>query len=235
MFDIRWRWWWERNNYNDIASYISNRSANLLLSDKISTVNGKATYKLNFGENLWGRKFIKVTDPVTGHSTGKIFYVTHSGWWNRRGDNSINAEMLAFSLDKKSYNVGEIVKLDLPNFTSGRALVSVESSTGVVSSFWVTNEEAKNGIELEATSAMTPNVFIHVALVQPHSVKGNDLPIRLYGVQPIRVIDEQTTLQPEIEMPEEIAPESEASVTVSEKNGSPMTYTIAVVDEGLLT
>ena len=87
------------------------------------------------------------------------------------GDNSINAEMLAFSLDKKSYNVGEIVKLDLPNFTSGRALVSVESSTGVVSSFWVTNEEAKNGIELEATSAMTPNVFIHVALVQPHSVK----------------------------------------------------------------
>ena len=235
VFDIRWRWWWERNNYNDIASYISNRSANLLLSDKISTVNGKATYKLNFGENLWGRKFIKVTDPVTGHSTGKIFYVTYSGWWNRSGgDNSINAEMLAFSLDKKSYNVGEIVKLDLPNFTSGRALVSVESSTGVVSSFWVTNEEAKNGIELEATSAMTPNVFIHVALVQPHSVKGNDLPIRLYGVQPIRVIDEQTTLQPEIEMPEEIAPESEFSVTVSEKNGSPMTYTIAVVDEGLL-
>ena len=100
--------------------------------------------------------------------------------------------MLAFSLDKKSYNVGEIVKLDLPNFTSGRALVSVESSTGVVSSFWVTNEEAKNGIELEATSAMTPNVFIHVALVQPHSLKGNDLPIRLW-CQPIRVIDEQTT------------------------------------------
>ena len=75
----------KKNNYNDIASYISNRSANLLLSDKISTVNGKATYKLNFGENLWGRKFIKVTDPITGHAIGKIFYVTYSGWWNRSG------------------------------------------------------------------------------------------------------------------------------------------------------
>ena len=28
-FDIRWRWWWERSNYNDLASYVSNRSQNL--------------------------------------------------------------------------------------------------------------------------------------------------------------------------------------------------------------
>ena len=163
--------------------------------------------KLNFGENLWGGKFIKVTDPVTGHNTK--MRVTYSGWWNRSGgDNSIVPEMLAFSLDKKSYNVGEIVKLDLPNFTSGRALMN---RLLVSTSFWVTNEEAKNSIELETTSAMTPNVFIHVALVQPHSVKGNDLPIRRHWCSAYKIIDEQTTLQPEIEMPEEIAPESEFS------------------------
>ena len=100
MFDIRWRWWWERNNYNDIASYISNRSANLLLSDKISTINGKATYKLNFGK-IFG-KFIKVTDPVTVTAQVKYSMLPILVGGIEVGDNSINAEMLAFSLDKKS-------------------------------------------------------------------------------------------------------------------------------------
>ena len=48
VFDIRWRWWWERSNYNDLASYVSNRSQNLIYSGTVSTRNGKANYPLEF-------------------------------------------------------------------------------------------------------------------------------------------------------------------------------------------
>ena len=235
VFDIRWRWWWERDDYDDLSRYVSNNSSHLLLSEKINTVNGKANFNLNFGKNLYGRKFIRVTDPVTGHSTGQIFYVTYSGWWNRSGgDNSEGAEMLTFSLDKKSYNVGETIQVDLPEFKNGRALVSIESATGVLKSFWVTSEDSKNGVKLTATKEMTPNVFAHISLIQPHDNKENNLPIRLYGVQGIKVIDPKTELHPLIQMPKEIAPESDFVVSVSEKDNKKMTYTIAVVDEGLL-
>ena len=235
VYDIRWRWWWERDDYDDLSRYVSNNSSSLLISEKINTVNGKANFNLNFEDNLYGRKFIKITDPESGHSTGQIFYVTYSGWWNRSGgDNSEGAEMLTFALDKKEYNVGERIKVDLPEFKNGRALISIESATGVLNSFWVSSEDAKNGIEFEATKDMTPNIFAHISLIQPHDNKDNNLPIRLYGVQVVKVIDPKTELHPLIKMPKEIAPESDFKISISEKNAKEMTYTIAVVDEGLL-
>ena len=109
IYDIRWRWWWERSDYNDLANYVANKSANLIHSGIINTKNGKGNYALEFNKNLYGRKLIRITDPISGHSTGKVFYLTYSGWWNRGGgDNSVGAEMLTFSLDKKSYEVGEL-------------------------------------------------------------------------------------------------------------------------------
>src|SRR5690554_7246357 len=41
-------------------------------------------------------------------------------------------------------------------------------------------------------------------------------------------------LEPLINMPDELAPESSFTIEVKEKNNHDMTYTIAVVDEGLL-
>ena len=235
VFDIRWRWWWERSNYNDLASYVSNRSQNLIYSGTVSTRNGKANYPLEFNKNLYGRKLIKITDPYSGHSTGKIFYVTYSGWWNRGGgDNSAGAEMLSFSLDKKTYEVGDEVEVKIPEFQVGRALISVESASGVVNSFWADSEDSKNGISFEATPEMSPNVYVHIAMIQPHNNKENDLPMRLYGVESIKVVNSETILQPVVEMPKEIEPESDFKINVSEIKGKSMTYTIAVVDEGLL-
>ena len=235
VFDLRWRWWWERSNNNDLASYVANKSANLIHSSVVNTKNGKVNYPLEFNKNLYGRKLIRITDPVSGHSTGQIFYLTYSGWWNRGGgDNGVGVEMLTFSLDKKSYEVGEKVAINIPKFETGRALISIESAAGVIESFWATKEDADQGIEFEATAKMSPNVYVHVAMIQPHSNKENDLPMRLYGIESIKIINTETILEPLLEMPKEIEPESEFKVKVEEKNGKKMTYTIAVVDEGLL-
>jgi len=235
VYDVRWRWWWERSNEDDLARYVSNKSANLIKTDYVNTVNGKAMYELKFGENLYGRKLIRVIDPVSGHSTGKLFYVTYKGWWNSGGqDNPEGAEMLTFSTDKKNYNVGEEVKVELPKFKEGRALVSIESGSKVVESFWVKPNEVSNTFTFKTTPEMAPNVFVHISLIQPHVRVQNDLPIRMYGVQGIGVEDPDTHLEPVINMPEELAPEKEVVINVKEAKGKKMTYTVAVVDEGLL-
>ena len=63
---------------------------------------------------------------------------------------------------------------------------------------------------------------------------GRDRPIRLYGVIPLKVNDPQTRITPVVASADEWAPQSKASITVSESSGRAMNYTLAVVDEGLL-
>ena len=55
----------------------------------------------------------------------------------------------------------------------------------------------------------------------------------MYGIVPIGVVDKNTVLEPQISMPDVLRPEQTVNVKVSEKHGKKMTYTIAVVDEGL--
>jgi len=56
----------------------------------------------------------------------------------------------------------------------------------------------------------------------------------MYGVIPIKVIDPDTIIKPRISAPDVFIPDESAVVQVKEENGRPMTYTLAIVDEGLL-
>jgi alpha-2-macroglobulin len=235
VYEVSWRWWWERSEEDDLARYIANNVSKRVIEDYINTKDGKAMYELNFGKNTWGRKYIKVTDPVSGHSSGALFYTTYKGWWSNAGqDNPGGAEMLTFSTDKNKYNVGEQIKVELPASETGRALVSLESGSSIVDAFWIETSKENHSFNFEATSDMAPNIYIHISYIQPHKQVENDLPIRLYGVQSIRVEDAMTHLSPVITMPDVLAPEENVTIQVGESKGRKMTYTLALVDEGLL-
>ena len=234
IYDVNWRWWWDRDEYDNLASFVSNKSTSLVKSDKISTVNGKALYEMNFESNLWGRKLIRITDPSGGHSTGQTFYLDYRGYWETATQEGPGgAELLTFTTDKKSYEVGEEIAINLPEIKEGRALVSIENGSGILSTFWV-DSKVIGPLYIKATAEMAPNVFINVSLIQPHKNTLNDRPIRLYGIQPVSVTDRSTLLHPVLQMPDVLEPEQEVVMKVSEKDGTEMTYTLAVVDEGLL-
>lgn len=235
IFNVYWRWWWEQTEESDLASFISNQNTHLLKTDYVDTRNGRALYQMNLGTEDWGRKIIRITDLNSGHSTGAIFYTTYKGWWSNAGsDNPGGAEMLMFQADKKSYTVGEKVSVELPVTHKGKALVSIETGSRVLKEFWFEPTSSNPRFTFEATPEMAPNAFIHVSYIQPHNHSKNDFPIRMYGVQGISVENKETHLNPVITMPAELKPASKFSVNVSEKSGKPMTYTIAIVDEGLL-
>ncbi|MEN8204033.1 MAG: MG2 domain-containing protein [Bacteroidota bacterium] len=234
IYDVQWRWWWDRDEYDNLASYVRNQSRNLIKRDRISTVNGEAMYELNFGENLWGRKLIRISDPKGGHSTGQTFYLDYRGYWETASQEGPGgAEMLSFTTDKKAYEVGEVIQISLPETEGGRALISLENGSEIIETFWV-DSPITEALEIEATTAMAPNVFINITLIQAHKNTSNDRPIRLYGIQSVNVTDKSTLLHPVLNMPDVLEPEKHVAFTVSEKEGREMTYTVAVVDEGLL-
>jgi uncharacterized protein YfaS (alpha-2-macroglobulin family) len=145
-----------------------------------------------------------------------------------------SASVLSFNADKKRYAVGDTAVIQLPEASQGRALLSVENGTGIVDARWIELENGRTRFEVPVTRAMSPNVYVSVTLIQPHSEKKNDRPIRLYGVIPLMVVDPDTKLRPQLAAAGEWAPESKVSVAVSEAGGREMSYTVAVVDEGLL-
>ncbi len=233
IYNIQWRWWWEHNNSDDLAQYITNRNENLIYTSTVNTKNGKALFDLNLGQEQWGRKYIRIIDPVSGHSCGKDFYMTY-GNWNESADKPGGAEMLSFSTDKKEYIIGEKIKVNIPEAKAGRVLVSVESGNRIIQSFWVPLDGNDQKIEITATEQMAPNAFVNLTLIQAHNQMKNDLPIRLFGVQPIFVSNPKSELKPLISMPQTLQPETNFTVKVKEENGQPMFYTLAVVDDGLL-
>jgi len=234
VYEIKWRWWWN-SSYDDLASYVGSQYHKPVKSITVNTnTAGKGTFKVNIPDNDGGRYMIRIVDPKSGHATGRTTYF-YKDWWRRSADGDPQAaKMLVFSSDKDKYNVGEKAKVTFPSGTAGRALISIENGTEVLEQLWVKTQKGETTAEIPITKKMTPNVFINISLLQPHASTVNDLPLRLYGVIPVLVNDPNTILEPQISMPKVLRPEENFTVKVSEKQGKKMTYSIAVVDEGLL-
>lgn len=236
LYKISWQWWWD-NTGDGLSNFTQDQYNKLIKEETITLQNGRGGYDIRLDAEYWGRYLLLVRDTRSGHTTGKVFYADDYGWQSRGGgdgDNASAASMLSFTADKDKYNTGEKVRLTIPSSAGGRALVSVETGSKVLKTFWVNTTKGQTNFEFTAEKEMAPNAYVNISLIQPHAQTVNDLPIRMYGVIPITVEDKNSILKPVIKMADVIRPEQPASITVSEENGNHMTYVIALVDEGLL-
>jgi uncharacterized protein YfaS (alpha-2-macroglobulin family) len=234
LYKIKWRWWWEKES-EDLAGYVGKTSYRSIQEDTVKLNNGKSQWHLKVKYPSWGRYLIRVRDLEGKHITSKIVYIDWPGWAGRaQKDQPGGANILTFASDKNEYKSGEKIMLTIPTGKEGRGLVSIESGTRIIKTDWIQGSEEPVRYSLKTTPAMAPNIYIHVTFIQPHMQVKNDLPIRMYGVIPIKIFDPETQLEPQIETAEVFEPEATSLITVKENHGKPMTYTLAVVDEGLL-
>ena len=235
IYRIDWSWWWE-NSRESFETYVNSSTYTPVATGKINTVSGKGSFKFRINYPDWGRYLVYVKDTESGHATGGTVYVDWPEWRGRSSKTDPSGiKMLAFSIDKDSYGIGETVTAIIPASAGGRALATLENGSTVLQREWidVSNWEDTK-YQFKVTPEMAPNVYLHISLLQPHAQTINDLPIRMYGVMPVFVTNKETVLEPQIQMPDVLRPETEFSVTVSEKKGKAMTYTLAIVDDGLL-
>ncbi len=235
LYKLEWRWWWDREE-GSLASFVARESSTRVRDATLTTdAQGRGQWRFRLGEAEWGRYLLRVCDTQGGHCAGQVFYVDSPYWGEGRDQTSPAATMLELSADKESYQVGETAVIQLPQSAQGRALLTVENGSGIIEARWITPGAQDARVSIPVTGAMAPNVYVAVTLLQPHAGKRNDRPIRLYGVIPLPVTDPGTQLKPVVETAAEWRPESEVTVKVSEAAGKAMTYTLAVVDEGLLS
>lgn len=234
LYKLEWRWWWEKDG-DELADYVASENLKPIRSDEVELRDGRGEWTLRIDSPDWGRYLLLAEDMEGGHRAGKVVYVDWPGWAGRGGgENPSGAAMLSLGADRETYHPGDRAVITIPTSAVGRGLVSLESASRVLRVSWIEGSGRTVRYTFEVTPEMAPNVYVHVTFIQPHLAAGNDLPIRLYGVIPIMVEDPKTRLEPVLEVPESFEPESTASFSVREAAGRPMTYTVALVDEGLL-
>ena len=232
-YKVNWYWWW-RAESNTLARHVSDQGLAPMDSKTIKTSNqGLTSYNLNIPRYEWGTYYITAKDTESGHESAVLVYMDWPDYGNRNNDEA-GAMRLAVSLDKNSYNVGDKAIVSFPATKESRAIISVENGSEVLKTFLVKCDADKMKYTFDVTADMQPNVYLNVTLLQPHATVENDLPVRLYGIIPLVATSAESRLNPIITCPDDVLPESEMSITVSEESGRPMSYTLAIVDEGLL-
>ncbi|MDR2805284.1 MAG: alpha-2-macroglobulin [Dysgonamonadaceae bacterium] len=235
IYRIDWSWWWE-NDDESFSGYIDNSSYQPVAKGRLQTVGGKASFQFKVKYPDWGRYLVYVSDRESGHSCGGTVYIDWPEWQGRsKKSDPENIKMLTFTTDKTSYEIGEDITVIIPAAAGGNALLALENGSTILSRAWIpVSNQGDTKYTFKATKEMAPNFYIHISLLQPHSQTINDLPIRMYGVTPVLISNKESLLEPQITMPDVLRPETEFTVEVSEKQGKDMTYTLAIVDDGLL-
>jgi uncharacterized protein YfaS (alpha-2-macroglobulin family) len=233
LYRINRRWWYDSYNGSGF-NFLNSSSYQKISTRTVALSKGKGTYPIEIENDNWGRYVVVVKDLVSGHSSAKFMYFDWPYWMRANRTDSDASTILAFSADKENYNVGDVIKLTFPSPANGRALICIENGTRILEKFWVNTTEGETKAEITVTAEMAPNVFANIALIQPHAQTTNDRPIRMFGLIPLGVENPGTKLKPLITAPKVMRPESTAEIKVTEQSGKAMTYTLAVVDEGLL-
>ena len=238
IYRLDWGWWWECSS-SELSRYVHGKSAVVEAQGEVRTSSSSSSpsnihFKVDYPD--WGRFLLVATDPASGHTTGGVFTVDWPSWRGRseRGGAPSSA-IIPFSLDSDSYEVGTDATVYVPQAEGGVALVSIEDGSQVLQRTWVrTSGSGETPFRFRVSAAMRPNVYVHLTLLQPRSAHVNDLPLRMYGVRKVKVTQKSSVLSPVIDVPASVSPQTEFTVKVRERDSRPMTYTLAIVDEGLL-
>lgn len=234
FYKVSWSWWWSSDDQRT-AQYQNKVFQNKLSEEVLQVNQGKAQWNARVDSDDWGRYFVRFTDMKSGHSSGGFLYFDW-GLDRTRMDRDAQESpaFLSIQAQKNSYKIGEEAQIIIPTTGTGKILVFLDKGSGSIGHFWVDSKPGMTRLSIPIQSEMAPTLYVYAMEIQPHSNTKNNMPMRMYGVIPIEVFEEKTKLFPVVRAPEKIAPNAPFTIAVSEKNGGPMEYTLAVVDEGLL-
>ncbi|MCK5780861.1 MAG: hypothetical protein KAH04_07555, partial [Psychrilyobacter sp.] len=217
-------WWWDFNSYDEYMSHYKS-------SDDTTVIDSG---EVKSGENIkfeipdWSDYYIEVTNPKTGQKAG--VFVSGS-YYSDTGKK--NESFITIKTNKKTYDVGEKLEVNYESPSSGVALVSLESGTEILKSFKTPVKKGANNFDIEVTKKMFPGVYINVIVLQDIEKKENDRPLKIQGLQFVKITDKEKSLEIKVEAKDIYKDANE--ITVKVKSEPNTTFTIAAVDTGILS
>lgn len=222
-------WWVDKYSFRSEGNFMNDYYWEKV-SEKQMNISGNGTITINKNSLEMGAYRVIIEDMNSGHKVHEIFTV----YDGREIVTGNQPHILEFEVDKETYTAGDKVNISLPGIKDAKALVSVERNNQIIEQKWFDLDKTKKTVSMSSEESWAPNVYLHVTVVQRYNQENNDLPLRMYGVKYIKLTGKTPPLTPLTNLPDKMQSASSQTFTVSEKNGKPMEYIIAVVDEGVL-
>lgn len=223
-------WWWDYDSYDEFLRSIK-QDTNTKLIEKGELTSSSEPMKFSFNtSNYYGQMFIELIDKESEVSTGQSFYV--SSWGEPSYADVVSS--LKIKSDKNKYKIGQSAKIEFESVAGAKALITLSSNSKIIDRFVMDTQDKSTSIELAMKKEYAPNIYVSVSLFQDYNKIDNDRALRLFGVIPLYVEDENTKLDLELKTPDKILPNSDFEIEIQNKDKRAFNYTVAIVDEGLL-
>ncbi|MCF7919045.1 MAG: hypothetical protein K9N06_03930 [Candidatus Cloacimonetes bacterium] len=228
-------WWWEYNNRSDFMQHFKTMPATRLLQEhKLISTSEPILHVLPHitGHNV----LIEVTHLTPDgekHTSSRYLYTRY--WGDR--DSRTSASIMELASDKKEYYANDTAHIYFPTTPAARNLITLEKNDQILDWWWFEagKDAEKADFEIKLNADMTPGVYATVSVIQPHQETDNDCPLRMYGIIPLIVVDASTKENLVLTVPEILRPSEKFTCTLQAKPDAKTQFTIAVVDEGLLS
>jgi len=226
-------WWWEYDSREQFQLRFKRDKRTTEVAHG-SVVSGTQPAFIKFTPDKRGQYLVEVQDSGKQGHTAAIFF-SASAWGE--GAPGKDAGILALRSDKPKYRPGDKAYIYFPAPPEAAILFTLEKGQQVLQYKWLHTQKGQKEqrIAIPVTAGMTPNVYVSVSVIQRQNQKTNDRPMRMYGVLPLIVEDPQTQQEILLKTPAEIRPGQTFSVGIQTKDHNAAQFTVAVVDEGLLS
>ena len=222
--------WWESGE-NGRWDFRKQKQTYLVHEETIKSGSSVKEFKWMPESN--GMIAVEIEDVEGGHSASQFIYASH--WGGSENIRNIpEASHLNLMSKKNNYDIGDSIYISFESPTNGNALVSLENANKILETKFINATAGKNVVSFVAAKNMMPNVYAVVSLFLPLKSVEGEKPMRYYGILPIKVEDEKTKLKLALNVPKEIKPGEEFSIEVTNPSKEDASFTLAVVDEGLL-
>ena len=228
----RSRYWWYERGRTQRNTYKEDKSVSLVFSKNLKSSVEPVEVDINVQN--WGEYLIEVTHNISGgHTAAQYFYPY---WYGSRKNGAMDEGILSLKTDKTSYKSGETAKIQFDAPEKCIALVSLESNGKILKTYWddPVVKDGKGEVRVRVDYSMIPNGYCTISVIQELE-NNNDLPLRTYGVVPLKVFDAKTKNKISITSKESLNPGKKFDVEIQTERKEKSQVTIAVVDEGLLS
>lgn len=229
VYQSNYSWWWDYSSKNDfIRAMKSDKNSEIIADGEFDSKD--SIQKIKFDIENSGEILVEIIDTTNNQTSQISMYA--SSWGEPIDVDKIT--QLKIKTDKNLYYHNESAKITFESTKNAKALVTISSDKEILKRYWVKTNNLQTSISVPIDEKNAPNLYASVFLLQDYNKLDNDRSLRLYGVVPIKIINKSAKIDLDIKTKDEILPNSTLNIEISNKQNKQVTYTLAIVDEGLI-
>lgn len=234
----------ERYNYYWVWSDVdgwsqSYNSKEFVVSEDQLSIEPGSTTKIAYQPTDYGSYRVEVVDTNTKVVTSFRFWSGYDWEDNTQGTKSVRPDQVKLSIDKPSYNPGDVAKVNVQAPVAGSGYISLETNDGTIWKKAITVGEEGLDVDIPIEKWGRHDIYISAMIVRPSTDASVQTIKRAIGLLYLPIDTANRQLNFSIDAPVQVQPESVVPIKIKMDKSSiqkdkKVTVLVSAVDSGIL-